>query len=264
MKVVILCGGQGARLRQETEFKPKPMVEIGDYPILWHIMKIYSYYGFNDFILCLGYKGEVIRQYFANYEKMNYDCTIYIGGEKKPVIYNRNSKESWKVTLINTGQNSETGMRIKLVEPFMGKDPFMLTYGDGVADVNLTKLLKFHKSKKKTVTITGVYPVERFGIVERDAKSNVKQFLEKPRACNLINAGFMVCEPDVFRYIKGNVTFEHGPLKTLAEEGRVTCFQHSGFWYSMDTFRDFLRLNHLWNSGRAPWKLWEKRSGAKK
>jgi len=257
MKVVILCGGQGARLHQETEFRPKPMVEIGDYPILWHIMKIYSHYGFNDFILCLGYKGEIIRQYFANYEKMNYDCTIHIGSNKAPAIYSRGSRDKWKVTLVNTGQKSETGMRIKMIEPYIGKSAFMLTYGDGVSDINISKLLKFHRSRKKMVTITGVHPVERYGVVEMDSRSNVKAFLEKPLACNLINAGFMVCEPDVIKYIRGNVTFEAQPLSTIAKEGGVVCYQHSGFWHSMDTFRDFLRLNRLWNSGVAPWKVWE-------
>ncbi|MDD5584801.1 MAG: glucose-1-phosphate cytidylyltransferase [Candidatus Omnitrophica bacterium] len=258
MKVVILCGGKGARLRQETEFKPKPMVEIGDYPILWHIMKIYSHYGFNDFILCLGYKSEAIRQYITNYETMHYDCSIYLGTQRKPTIYHRNAKEKWKITLVNTGQDSETGMRIKLIEPYVGKNPFMLTYGDGVADINLKKLLKFHKSKKKALTLTGVYPIERFGVVELDRQSNVKQFLEKPRKCDLINAGFMVCEPEVFKYIRGNVVFENTPLKMLTEKNRVTCFQHFGFWHSMDTFRDFLFLNKLWNLGNAPWKLWGK------
>lgn len=256
MKVVILCGGRGTRLRQETEFKPKPMIEIGNYPILWHIMKIYSHYGLNDFILCLGYKGELIRQYFANYDIYNYDCTVHLGAQSPPKIYSQNSKEEWKVTLVNTGQDSETGMRIKLIEPFVGKNPFMLTYGDGLSDVNLNKLLKFHKSKKKAVTITGVYPVERFGIVELGHGADVKRFLEKPRSCDLINAGFMICEPEVFKHIKGNIPFEEKPLKTLATTGKVACFQHFGFWHSMDTFRDFLYLNKLWNSGNAPWKLW--------
>ncbi len=264
MKVVILCGGQGARLRQETEFKPKPMVEIGDYPILWHIMKIYSHYGFNDFVLCLGYKGEMIRQYFANFEKMSYDCTVYIGNDKKTKFFNSNAVDKWNVTLVNTGQTSETGVRIKTVEPFIGNNPFMLTYGDGVSDINITKLLKFHKAGGKAVTITGVFPVERFGIVELDAESNVTSFLEKPLACNLINAGFMVCEPEVFKYIKGNVTFEADPLRKLAAEGKVDCFQHFGFWHPMDTFRDFQRLSRYWSSGVAPWKVWENRAGAKK
>lgn len=257
MKVVILCGGQGARLRQETEFKPKPMVEIGDYPILWHIMKIYSYYGFNEFVLCLGYKGDMIRQYFTNFEKMHYDCTIHVGTDKRPIIYNKSNSERWKITLVNTGQSNETGMRIKMVEPFIGKETFMLTYGDGVADVDIGKLLKYHRSKKKAVTITGVYPTERFGIVELDKKSNVKHFLEKPRTCNLINAGFMVCEPRVLKYIEGNVTFEAGPLRTLVEEDEVSCYQHLGFWHSMDTFRDFLWLNARWNTNKALWKVWK-------
>ena len=257
MKVVILCGGKGARLRQETEFKPKPMVEIGDYPILWHIMKIYSYYGFNDFVLCLGYKGEVIRQYITNYETLHYNCTIYLGTNRKPVMYNRNSKERWRVTLVNTGQETNTGKRIKIIEPFIDSKPFMLAYGDGVADINLNKLLKFHKSKNKIVTITGVYPVERFGVVELDSQSNVKEFLEKPKKCDLINAGFMMCEPEVFQYIKGNVFLEKEPLSMLARKGQVACFQHSGFWHCMDTFRDFIYLNELWNNNKAPWKLWK-------
>lgn len=264
MKVVILCGGQGARLRQETEFKPKPMVEIGDYPILWHIMKLYSYYGYNEFVLCLGYKGDVIRQYFANFEKMNYDCTICIGDDKKTKIYNRRTSDKWKVTLINTGQLAETGARLKAVEPFLEKRPFMLTYGDGVSNVNIDELVKFHKAGKKTVTITGVHPVERFGIVELDAKNMVTNFLEKPKACNLVNAGFMVCEPEALKYIKGNVPFETDALRKLTSEGKVDCFPHSGFWHPMDTFRDFQRLNRYWSSRTAPWKVWEDGDDARK
>jgi len=264
MKIVILCGGKGTRLRQETEFKPKPMVEIGGYPILWHIMKIYSYYGFNDFILCLGYKGEIIRQYITDYETLNYDCTIYLGTNKKPIIFNKKAKEKWKVTLVNTGQDSETGMRIKLIEPFIHRETFMLTYGDGLADVNIKQLLKFHKAKNKIITITGVYPVERFGIMEIDSRSNVKHFLEKPKRCDLINAGFMVCQPEVFQYINGNVSFEKEPLSMLAKRGEVGCYQHFGFWHCIDTFRDFLYLNKLWDSDNVPWKIWERERFIKK
>lgn len=260
MKVVILCGGRGTRLRQETEFKPKPIVEIGGYPILWHIMKIYSYYGFNDFILCLGYKGELIREYILNYEVMQYDCTVHIGNKNSHITFNGKPKERWNVTLVDTGQNTETGMRIKMVEPFIGKNAFMFTYGDGLANINVEKLLKLHRSKKKIATITGVYPVERYGIIDLDSKSNVKTFLEKPKVCNQINAGFAVCEPEFFKYIKGNVPLEIGPLPLLTKKRQIACFQHSGFWHCMDTFRDYLYLNEVWKSDNVPWRVWKKKN----
>ena len=257
MKVVILCGGKGARLHQETEFRPKPMVEIGGKPILWHIMKIYSHYGFKEFILCLGYKGDIIRQYIANYNIMNYDCTVTLGAGPAQAIYKKDISEDWKITLVNTGLESNTGLRLKMIKPFLNKKAFMVTYGDGLADINLSQLVQFHKTKKKTLTLTGVYPYERYGIIEVNQKNMVNEFLEKPKTCNLVNAGFMVCEPEIFNYINGDVPFEKKPIYTLADKKEVACFKHSGFWHSMDTFRDFLYLNELWNSHKASWKIWK-------
>lgn len=256
MKVLILAGGFGTRLSEETEIRPKPMVEIGGKPILWHIMKIYSHYGFNDFVILLGYKGYYIKEYFANYYLHQSDVTIDIATGRIEVL--NNSSEPWKVTLLDTGINTMTGGRIKRAKTIVGNETFMLTYGDGVGDVNILELLKFHKSHGKAITVTAAQPEGRFGALDIGENNIVKTFKEKPRGDGVwVNAGFFVCEPKVFDYIEGdNTVFEKEPLQKLAEDGELYAFKHRGFWKPMDTLRDKLELQKLWDSGKAPWKIW--------
>jgi glucose-1-phosphate cytidylyltransferase len=256
MKVLILAGGFGTRLSEETEIRPKPMVEIGGKPILWHIMKIYSHYGFNDFVILLGYKGYYIKEYFANYYLHQSDVTIDITTGRIEVL--NNSSEPWKVTLLDTGLNTMTGGRIKRAKTIVGNETFMLTYGDGVGDVNILELLKFHKSYGKAITVTAAQPEGRFGALDIGENSIVKAFQEKPKGDGAwVNAGFFVCEPKVFDYIEGDSTvFEKEPLQKLAEDGELYAFKHKGFWKPMDTLRDKLELQKLWDSGKAPWKIW--------
>lgn len=256
MKVLILAGGFGTRLSEETEIRPKPMVEIGGKPILWHIMKIYSHYGFNDFVILLGYKGYYIKEYFANYYLHQSDVTIDIATGRIEVL--NNSSEPWKVTLLDTGINTMTGGRIKRAKTIVGNETFMLTYGDGVGDVNILELLKFHKSHGKAITITAAQPEGRFGALDIGENNIVKTFKEKPKGDGAwVNAGFFVCEPKVFDYIEGdNTVFEKEPLQKLAEDGELYAFKHRGFWKPMDTLRDKLELQKLWDSGKAPWKIW--------
>ena len=257
MKVVILAGGYGTRLSEETEIKPKPMVEIGSKPILWHIMKIYSTYGFNDFIILLGYKGYVIKEYFANYFLHQSDVTINLGSGEIEV--HNNHSEPWRVTLIDTGIDTMTGGRIKRAKKYIGDEPFLLTYGDGVGNINIKKLIEFHKKHKRILTITSVQPDGRFGALDIGDDNEVLEFKEKPKGDGgWINAGFFVCESGVFDYIKGDETiFEDEPLKKLAKDGQLYTYKHMGFWKPMDTLRDKRELNRLWNSGKAPWKIWE-------
>jgi glucose-1-phosphate cytidylyltransferase len=257
MKVVILAGGFGTRLSEETHLKPKPMVEIGGKPILWHIMKIYSAYGFNEFIICLGYKGYVIKEFFANYFLYMADVTIDLGTNSIEV---HNAKaEPWKVTLVDTGLYTQTGGRIKRIQSYVGNETFMLTYGDGVADVNIKKLVEFHKSHGKYATVTAVQPPGRFGGLIFNGGDQVLAFKEKPKGDGAwINGGFFVLEPKVFDYIKGDDTpWETEPLETLAKEGQLMAYKHTGFWQCMDTLRDKNYLEKLWNSGKAPWRVWE-------
>ena len=258
-KVVILCGGMGTRLREETEYKPKPMVEIGGKPILWHIMKLYSAYGFEDFILCLGYKGEMIKSYFYNYEILNNDFTVELGNHKQVEIHSNHKENGWKVALANTGETALKGARIKRIEKYVGGDLFMLTYGDGVADINIHELLSFHKEHGRIGTITGVRPPSRFGelVVTND---RVDSFTEKPQVSDgLINGGFFVFNRKIFDYLldDDDCDFEVGPLERLAEDGELMVFEHSGEWACMDTYRDVQHLNGLWESGKAFWKVWD-------
>ncbi|MGO9016295.1 MAG: glucose-1-phosphate cytidylyltransferase [Dissulfurispiraceae bacterium] len=256
MKVVILAGGLGTRLSEETDIKPKPMVEIGGKPILWHIMKIYSHYGFNDFIICLGYKGYVIKEYFANYFLHQSDVTIDLSVNKLEV---HNCKaEPWRITLIETGLNTNTGGRIKRIKDYVGEETFMLTYGDGVADVDIGGLLEFHKSHDKAATITSVQPTGRYGALELDEKSRVTNFQEKPQGDGAwVNGGFFVLEPEVFDYISGDeIIWEREPLEYLASHGQLDAYKHQGFWKCMDTLRDKTELETLWSSRNAPWKKW--------
>lgn len=257
MKVLILAGGLGSRLSEETGLKPKPMVEIGNKPILWHIMKTYSYYGFNDFIILLGYKGYVIKEYFANYYLHNSDITFDF--VKNETVYLKNKTEPWKVTLIDTGQDTMTGGRIKRVKKYIGKDRFMLTYGDGVSDININDLLSFHKSHGKAVTITAVQPEGRFGALITDDNNKVLRFSEKPKGDGKwINGGYFVCEPEIFDYITDdNTVFENEPLRDLSESGNAFSFKHSGFWKPMDTLRDKRQLDELIKNRKAPWMKWE-------
>lgn len=259
MKAVILAGGYGTRISEESHLKPKPMIEIGEKPILWHIMKIYSYYGFNDFIICLGYKGYCIKEYFANYFMHESDVTYDFTKINKKIIHN-NTAEPWKVTLVNTGMNTMTGGRVKRIKPFIGNEPFLLTYGDGVADINISELVKYHKAHGKLSTVTTTQPTGRFGAISLSENNQVQSFMEKPKGDgSWINAGFFVMEPEVFDYIEGDDTvLEKEPLENLARRGQLMAYQHKSFWQPMDTLRDKKLLEDLWQSGRAPWNVWDK------
>lgn len=257
MKVVLLAGGFGTRLSEETKSIPKPMVKIGDMPIIWHIMKTYSHYGFNDFVVCLGYKGYALKEWFSNYFIHTSDITIDLGNNKLEVHNNRS--EPWRVTLVETGLHTMTGGRIKRVQKYIGNEPFMLTYGDGVSDVNIAELVKQHNDSKKLLTVTAYKPQGKFGSLEIADDGNVTAFTEKPAGDGMwINAGFFVCQPEVFDYIKeGDQTiFERNPLETIASQGLMNSFKHRGFWKPMDTLRDNTELNEMWEKGKAPWKMW--------
>ncbi|MBN2396155.1 MAG: glucose-1-phosphate cytidylyltransferase [Candidatus Atribacteria bacterium] len=257
MKVVLLAGGLGTRLSEETKYLPKPMVTIGNEPILWHIMKTYSKYGYNDFIICLGYKGYIIKEYFANYFLHRSDVTIDIKNNEIQVL--GNDSEPWKVTLVDTGLNTMTGGRIKRIQKYIGNEPFMLTYGDGVADIDIKKLTEYHKKSNKMLTVTAYKPQGKFGSIDIDTKGNVKSFTEKPAGDGIwINAGYFVCQPEIFDYLKeGDATiFEKSPLETIAAEGKMMSYKHEGFWKPMDTLRDNVELNEMWNKNKAPWKVW--------
>ncbi|MGE5482648.1 MAG: glucose-1-phosphate cytidylyltransferase [Bacteroidota bacterium] len=255
MKTVILAGGLGSRLAEETTVRPKPMVEIGGRPILWHIMSIYASYGFNEFIVALGYKGEVIKDYFLNFYALNNDLTIDLG-TGQTVIHDGN-QPSWKVHLVDTGLRTQTGGRIKRLAAWLGQETFMLTYGDGVADVDLKRLVDFHRSHGKLATVTAVRPPARFGGLRFDGDL-VVQFVEKPQTGEgWINGGFFILEPGVLDYIEGDETvWERGPLERLAADGQLVAYKHVGFWQPMDTLREKQLLEALWESGEAPWKVW--------
>lgn len=257
MKVVILAGGFGTRISEETVLTPKPMIEIGEKPILWHIMKSYSFYGFNEFIICCGYKQHMIKEWFADYYLANSDVTFDFSHENQITIH-KTYNEPWKVTVVDTGLKTMTGGRIKRIEKYVGNETFMLTYGDGVANVNINSLLNFHKRHGKMVTMTAVNVGQRFGVLEIDNNNSIHDFREKSDCDgSMVNAGFMVCEPQVFQYIDDDKTiFEKEPLFTLAKEGQLMAYKHDGFWRCMDSQRDKTVLIDLWNSGQAPWKCW--------
>jgi len=259
MKVVILAGGYGTRISEESHLKPKPMIEIGGKPILWHIMKEYSHYGFNEFIICCGYKQHIIKEYFANYYLYNSDITFDFSNANKMVVHN-NVSEPWKVTLIDTGLNTMTGGRVKRVQQYIGNETFMLTYGDGVSDIPIDKLLEFHEQQGKIATITAVSVGQRFGVLGIDNKDTITTFREKSDDDgDRINAGYMVLEPEIFNYIEGDSTvFERGPLETAASLGELKAYKHDGYWQCMDTQREKMQLEELWASGKAPWKVWDK------
>lgn len=257
MKVVILAGGFGTRISEESHLRPKPMIEIGGMPILWHVMKIYSYYGFNEFIICCGYKGYMIKEYFADYYLHRSDITFDFSNHNNMITHN-NLAEPWKVTLVDTGINTMTGGRIKRIKNYIGNNRFMMTYGDGVADVNIYELIKFHEKNQKLATLTAIQPGGRFGVIEIGDKGTIQSFVEKPKENGgWINAGFMVLEPEVFDFIEGdNIIFEKEPLENLAIQNNLVAYKHNGFWQCMDTQRDKQRLEELWESGKAPWGKW--------
>jgi len=256
MKVVILAGGLGTRLAEETDIKPKPMVEIGGKPILWHIMKIYASYGFNDFIVCCGYKGHIIKEYFQQFFLHHADITFDLAANRMEVHHK--TSENWKVTLVDTGKDSMTGGRIHRIEPYVANEAFMLTYGDGVSNINITDLLRFHKAHGKLVTVTAVQPKSRFGVLELNADNQVKSFMEKPKGeSGWINGGFFVCEPGIFSYLNGDSTvWEREPLEQIASAGQLCAFKHHGFWKPMDSLKDKNDLNAMWQNGTAEWKIW--------
>lgn len=255
MKVVILAGGFGTRISEETHSKPKPMIEIGGKPILWHIMKIYSYYGYNEFVICLGYKSSSIIEYFSHYNLNQSHVTFDFTKGNEAIIHERNA-EPWKVTLVNTGLDTLTGGRVKRIEPYVGNETFMLTYGDGLSSVDINALVKFHKRNGKLATVTATQPTGRFGSLQINEQFQVEGFQEKPKGDHTwINGGFFVMEPEVFSYIEGDHTIlEKEPLENLAKDNQLTAFIHEGFWHPMDTLRDKQYLEGLWEEGRAPWK----------
>jgi len=257
MKVVILAGGLGTRISEESFLKPKPMVTIGEQPILWHVMKYYSSFGFHDFIICCGYKGHVIKEYFADYYLHRSDVTFDFSAENRMTVH-QNIAEPWRVTLVDTGLKEQTDARIKKIQNYIGKEPFMLTYGDGVSDVDLNALLKQHQGSGKTVTLTGIQPGGRFGVLDLEGQT-VTGFRDKAKEDGgWINGGFMVMEQDVFEYLseEDGCILERVPLERLAAEGRLGVYKHSGYWQCMDTQRDKGRLESLWQEGNAPWKVW--------
>jgi len=259
LKTVILCGGLGTRLKEETEYKPKPMVKIGDKPILWHIMKIYAHYGFKDFVLCLGYKGEQIKEYFLNYDVLSSDFTIKLGPQKRIVTHNSLVESDWSITLVDTGNNALKGARLKRIEKYIETDTFLVTYGDGVGNINIRKLLDFHNQHGRIATVTGVRPPSLFGeLVTRDNKALL--FSEKPQTSSgLISGGFFVFNKRLFDYLTDddNCDFEKGPLEEIASKGELMVYRHDGSWACMDTYRDVEYLNKLWQQNEAFWKVWK-------
>lgn len=257
MKVVILAGGYGTRISEESAYKPKPMIEIGDRPILWHIMKLYSYYGFNDFIICAGYKQHVIKEWFADYYLHNTDITFDL--QTNSMTVHNNYSEPWKVTVVDTGLNTMTGGRVKRIKKYVNDETFLLTYGDGVSNVNIKELVKFHQSHGKILTMSAYNVEQRFGVLDIEKDGKITAFREKAKGDGgLINIGYMVCNPEVFDYIEGdNTVFEKAPLEKIASEGKLMAYKHEGFWQCMDTIREKQKLEQLWADNKAPWKVWK-------
>lgn len=258
MKVVILAGGRGTRISEETEVLPKPMVEIGGKPLIWHIMKLYSHYGFNDFIICLGYRGYMLKEYFSHYFTHMSDITIDLSRNKTKI--HTTASEPWKITLVDTGVDTMTGSRLKRVKKYIGNQSFLLTYGDGLADINIKKLVKFHKKSRKLATLTAIQNIGRFGVLDIDSGNKVISFLEKPKSEGAwINGGFFVLEPEVLNFIENinTVIWEKEPLERLSKEKKLCAYKHTGFWGCMDTLRDKINFERVWQSGSAPWKVWK-------
>lgn len=258
MKVVILAGGLGTRISEESHLKPKPMIEIGGKPILWHIMKLYGHYGYNDFVICAGYKQHVIKEWFADYYLHNSDVTFDLQTNSMEV--HSNYSEPWRVSIIDTGLKTMTGGRVKRIQQYVGDEPFLLTYGDGVSDVDISELVRFHKAHGKCCTLTALSVGQRFGVLEIDESNRIDGFREKSDADgSMINVGFMVCEPQIFDYLEGDKTvLEKAPLENLVRENQLMAYKHTGFWQCMDTLREKEKLEALWDSGEAPWKVWNR------
>lgn len=262
MKVVVLCGGQGTRLREETEFRPKPMVEVGGRPILWHIMKVFGHHGLKDFVMCLGYRGNLIKEYFLNYEAMNSDFSITLGRQQQFEYHDEHEEQDLRVTLADTGPNSMTGGRVRRIERYVANDErVIVTYGDGLADIDVNALLQFHRSHGRLATVSTVRQTSRFGVLDVTEKGVVSRFEEKPKLDGWINIGFIVFERAVFDYLRGGndgTVLEQETLRRLAEDGELRAYRHDGFFFAMDTYREYLHLNELWNTGKAPWCVWKK------
>lgn len=255
MKVVLLAGGLGTRMREETEYKPKPMVEIGGRPVLWHLMKNFSMHDLTEFVVCTGYRSDVIKEYFLNYEARLNDFTVRLGSESHIEIHDKHNEGNWTITISDTGASTMTGGRVKRVQKYVD-GRFIVTYGDGLADVNITELLAFHEAHGKLATVTTVRPLSRFGVMDLDSSGMVQRFREKPQTDDYVNAGFFVFEPEVFNYLDEECILEQKPLERLASEGQLVAYRHDGFWQPMDTFREYTMLNEMWDTGSAPWKTW--------
>lgn len=256
MKAVLLAGGLGTRMREETEFRPKPMVEIGSRPVLWHIMKVLGAQGITDFVICAGYKSEYIKNYFYNYGASNLDFTVRLGDQTSTVFHGSHDEFDWTVTVADTGESTMTGGRIKMIEDYIQGEPFLATYGDGIANIDLEGLLQFHASHGKTATMTVTQPTSRFGVVDIDDSGIVSQFREKPKVNDWINMGYFVFQPQIFDFLKTDSVLEDEPLRSLASLSELGAYRHSGFWQPMDTYREYLLLNELWSTESAPWKSW--------
>ena len=257
MKVVILAGGYGTRISEESHLKPKPMITIGDAPILWHIMKYYSHFGHHEFIICCGYKGYLIKEYFADYYLHHSDVTFDFSNQNS-VLVHRNIAEPWKVTVVDTGLDTQTGGRIRRIRKYLNEEPFLLAYGDGVSDVDLHALVSFHKENGKTATLTAIQPGSKFGVLDINGKNEITSFVEKGKEDGgWINGGFMVLQPEIFDFLQGDDTIlESQPLEMLSREGELIAYKHDGYWHCMDTLRDKNQLEHAWATGKAPWKIW--------
>jgi glucose-1-phosphate cytidylyltransferase len=257
MKVVILCGGQGTRLREETEFRPKPLVDVGGRPILWHIMKLYAHYGLREFVLCLGYRGQMIKEYFLDYEAMNNDFTISLGKQQSIAYHDSHEEQDFRVTLADTGLATATGGRIKRASRFINEPVFMATYGDGLSDVNIADLVSFHKRHGKLATVTAVRPSSRFGMLDISEQGMVTSFVEKPQVDGWASAGYFIFDRAIFDYLdRDTCVLEREPLERLAAEGQLVAYKHNGFFFAMDTYREYTLLNEMWNRGEAPWRVW--------
>jgi glucose-1-phosphate cytidylyltransferase len=256
MRAVILAGGLGTRLREETEHRPKPMVEIGERPIIWHIMKMLAHQGLDSFVIALGYKGDQIKDFFINYESKVNDVTVQLGSMKPPTHHKREAEESWMVTLANTGATTLTGGRILKIREHVNNERFLCTYGDGLANIDLQELIKFHESHGKIATVTATKPVSRFGTLEIEPNQKVSRFSEKPQVEQWVNGGFFIFEPEVFNYLDENCTLEKEPLENLSKDNQLMAYLHDGFWQPMDTLREAQALNELWDKGEAPWRIW--------
>ena len=255
-KVVLLAGGLGTRLREETEFRPKPMIEVGGRPVLWHIMKLFAHHGLTDFVVATGYKSDVIKDYFLDYEARNNDFTVTLGASRDIEFHGTHEESTWTVTVSFTGEHTMTGGRVHRVRRYLDDQPFLCTYGDGLSDVNITDLLAFHRSHGKLATVTTVQPLSRFGVMDVAEDGRVTQFREKPQVDGWINVGFFVLEPGALKYLDDECVLEEEPLARLAADGELVAYRHKGFWQPMDTYRESKMLNDLWSAGSAPWKVW--------